>query len=99
MSELDKQLNTKKKSFCPTNDLHELLVTQSVLMYSSVVEVKMTGLSFSKLSFKVASLTQRSDMFTNSCDMVNKNTLGVKKCEAYKKQPYLCATKSSFDIS
>ena len=25
-------------------------------------------------------------------------TLGVKRCEATKKQPYLCATKS-FDIS
>ena len=30
--------------------------------------------------------------------MLNKNTLGVKKCEANKKQPYLCATKI-FDIS
>ena len=30
--------------------------------------------------------------------MLNKNTLGIKKCKANKKQPYLCATKS-FDIS
>ena len=42
-------------------------------------------------------LTQNSDMFTKS-DMLNKNTLGVKKCKANKKQPYLCVTKS-FDIS
>ena len=36
-------------------------------------------------------------MFTKSSDMLNKNILGVKeaiKCEANKKQPYLCATKS-----
>ena len=26
-------------------------------------------------------------MFTKSSDMLNKNTLGVKKCEANKKQP------------
>ena len=59
------------------------------------------GLSFSKLSFKVAYVyipTQSSDMFTKSSDMLNKNTLGVKKCKANKKQPYLCATKS-FDIN
>ena len=30
-------------------------------------------------------------------EMLNKNTLGTKKCEANKKQPYLCTTKS-FDI-
>ena len=30
--------------------------------------------------------------------MLNKNTLGIKKCGANKKQPYLCATKR-FDIS
>ena len=28
-------------------------------------------------------------MFTKSSDMLNKNTLGVKKCGANKKQPYL----------
>ena len=27
-------------------------------------------------------------MFTKSSDMLNKNTLGVKMCEANKKQPY-----------
>ena len=26
--------------------------------------------------------------------MLNENTLGVKMCEANKKQPYLCATKA-----
>ena len=29
-------------------------------------------------------------MFAKSSDMLNKNTLGVKKCGANKKQPYLC---------
>ena len=28
---------------------------------------------------------QHSDIFTKSSDMLNKNTLGVKKCEANKK--------------
>ena len=43
---------------------------------------KIVSLSFSKLSFKVASvimLPQSSDIFTKSSDMLNKNTLGVKK--------------------
>ena len=70
-------------------------------MYHSVMSFKkVVGLSFSKLSFKIASiyiLTQSSDMFTKSSDMLNKNTLGVKKCETNKKQPYLCVTKS-FDV-
>ena len=61
-------------------------------MYSSVVKVKkIAGLSFSKLSFKVASvyiLTQSSDMFTKSSDM-SKNTVGVKKCKANKKPTYV----------
>ena len=36
-----------------TNDLHILSVTQSILMYHSVLKVKkIVGLSFSKLSFK-----------------------------------------------
>ena len=70
-------------------------------MYHFVLKVKKNaGLSFSKLSFKVTYvyiLTQSSDMFTKSSDMLNKNTLDVKKCEANKKQPYLFATKS-FDV-
>ena len=54
-----------------------------MLMYHSVLKVlkKVVGLSFSKLSFKGASvymLPQSSDMFTKSSDMLNKNTLGVK---------------------
>ena len=62
---------------------------------------KLVGLNFSKLSFKSVSvyiLPQSSDLFTKSSDMLSKNTLGVKKCRANKKQPYLCETKS-FDIS
>ena len=58
------------------------------------------GLRFSILSFNVASvyiLPQSNDIYKSS-DMLNKNILGVKKYEANKKQPYLCATKS-FDIS
>ena len=40
----------------PAYDLHKLLDTQSILMYHSVLKVKkIAGLSFSKLSFKVAS--------------------------------------------
>ena len=60
-------------------------------MYHSVVKVKnIMVLSFSKLSFKVASvymLPQSSDtyLFTKSSDML-KTTLGVKKCEANQKQ-------------
>ena len=56
---------------------------QSILMYHSVVKVKkIAALSFSKLSFKVAS----AYLFTKSSDMLNKNTLGAKKCEANQKQ-------------
>ena len=48
--------------------------TQSILMYHSIVKVlKIVGLSFSKLSFKVASvymLPQRNDIFTKSNDML-----------------------------
>ena len=54
-----------------------------MLMYHSILKV--LGLSFSKLSFKLASvyiLPQSSDLFTKSSDMLNKNTLGVKKFEA-----------------
>ena len=48
------------------------------------------GLSFAKLSFKVAPVyihtsTQSSDMFTKSTDAKQKH-LGVKKREANKKQ-------------
>ena len=40
----------------PENDLYKLSVTQSILMYHSVLKVKkIAGLSFSKLSFKVTS--------------------------------------------
>ena len=52
-------------------------------MYYSVLKV--LGLSFSKLSFKLASvyiLPLSSDVFTKSSDVLNKNTLGAKKCEA-----------------
>ena len=43
-------------TWTPSNDLHNLSVTQSILMYYSVLKVKkIVGLSFSKLSFKVAS--------------------------------------------
>ena len=38
----------------PTNDLHKLSDTQSILMYQSVVNIKkIKGLSFSELSFKL----------------------------------------------
>ena len=40
-------------TWTPSNDLHKLSDTQSISMYHSVV--KIVGLSFSKLSFKVAS--------------------------------------------
>ena len=40
----------------PANDLHKLLDTQFILMHHSVLKVKkIAGLSFLKLSFKVAS--------------------------------------------
>ena len=50
-------------------------------MYHSVVKVK--KIVDSKLSFKVASvmLPQSSDTFTESSDMLNKNTPGVKKVQ------------------
>ena len=53
-------------------------------MYHSVLKVKkhIAGLSFSKLSFKVAYvyiLTQSSNMFTKNSDMLNKTILDVKK--------------------
>ena len=57
-------------------------------MYHSVQKV--IGLSFLKLSFKEASvykLPQSSDMFTKSSDMLNKNTLGVKKCGTIRSSP------------
>ena len=51
----------------------------------AIVKVlKNVGLSFSKLSFKLAFvyiLPQSSDLFTKSSDMLNKNTLGVKKVQ------------------
>ena len=60
-------------------------------MYHSVLKVKKNrGLEFLKTTFKVVYvyiLPQSSDMFTKSSDMLNKNTLGVKKCGANKKQP------------
>ena len=43
-------------TWTPANDLHKLSVTQSILMYHSVLKVKkIAGLNFSKLSFEVAS--------------------------------------------
>ena len=66
-------------------------------MYDSVLKVfkKIVEFNFSKQSFKLASVyvfPQSSDLLTKSSDMLNKNTLGVKKV---KKQPYLCATNIS----
>ena len=60
------------------------MICISFQMYHSVAKVKkITGLSFSKLGFKVASaymLPQSSDIcLQKSSDMLNKNTLGVKK--------------------
>ena len=48
-------------------------------------------------------LSQSSDVFTKSSDMLNKNTLGVKKCKVKKEAAlligsYVCVTKN-FDIS
>ena len=63
--------------FIRTYDLHKLSDTQSILIYHSVVKVKrITVLSVSKLSFKVAfayMLPQSSDtnLFTKSNDMLN----------------------------
>ena len=55
-------------------------------MYHSVMKVlKNCRVEFSKLSFKLASvyiLSQSSDLFTKSSDMLNKITLDVKRCEA-----------------
>ena len=59
-------------------------------MYHSVVKVKkVVVMNFSKLSLKVASgymLPQSSDVCLQKSDMLNKNTWGVKKCEANQKQ-------------
>ena len=54
-------------TWTPSYDLHKLIDTQSILMYHSVVKVykKIAVLSFSKLSFKLASaymLPQSSDI-------------------------------------
>ena len=69
-------------------------------MYHSVVKVKKIAvLSFSKLSFKVASAYMLPQS-TKSSDMLNKNTLSVKKVrgqsEATCKQ---AGVTKSFDIS
>ena len=80
-------------------------ITRLTLSYTIYIDVsfctesfkKVVGLSFSELSFKLASiyiLSQSSDLFTQSSNMLNKNTLGVKKCRGNKKQPYLCVTKT-----
>ena len=68
----------------PSYDLHKLSDTQSTMMYYCMCteSKKITGLSFSKLSFKVVTvyvLVQSSDTFTKNSDMLNKNTIGVKK--------------------
>ena len=79
---------------CINFQLHNLYLLK-VLKYCMV--------EFLKLSFKLAFvyiLSQSSDLFTRSSDMYAKQKhLGfTKKCEANKKQPYLCAIKSC-DIS
>ena len=51
--------------------------------------LKNCGLEFSKLSTKVASVY----ILPQSSVMLNKDTLGVKKWQANKQQPYLCPTK------
>ena len=61
-------------------------------MYHSV------GLSFSKLSFKLASvyvyvLPQSSDLFAKSSDMINKNALGVKIARSIKADLPMCNQK------
>ena len=63
--------------------------------FGGFVGVKYVSHYLYKLNTKVIMLPQSS---TKSSDMLNKNTLGVKKCKANKKQPYICATKI-FDIS
>ena len=73
-----------------------------ITLYSKLK--KIAGLSFPKLSFKVASAYicfHKVVIFVyKSSDMLNKNTWGVKKCEANQKQhcKQACATKNS-DIS
>ena len=82
--------------------MHKLSVTQSILMYHSVMKVKkkIVGLSFSKLSFKVAYAYMSIFVYTKSSDMLNKNTWGVKKCGANQKQHCKQAgTTKRFNIS
>ena len=51
-------------------------------MYHSVLEVKkIAGLSFFKIKLQVAS----AYILQQSSDMLNKNTGGVKQCEANQK--------------
>ena len=75
-------------------------------MYHSVVKVKIIAvLIFSKLSFKLASaymLPQSNDICfsTKSSDMLNKNTLGVKKVRGQSEAACMQAgATKSFDIS
>ena len=84
--------------------MHILSVTQSILMYHSVLKVKKNaGLRFSKLSFKVESACMLlykvvTFVYTKSSDMLNKNTWGVKKCGANQNCKQAGANKK-FDIS
>ena len=74
-----------RQMICIRFQIHDLY-----LMYHSVVKVKkIVGLSFSKPSFKVPSVIMFQQAFTKGSDMPNKNALGVKRCKANKKQPYL----------
>ena len=79
--------------------IRPLLANPVTYIDLSLCSEKNCGLEF--ISFKVASVymfPQSNDMFTKSSDMLNKNTLGVKKCKVNNKQPYLCEIKS-FDIN
>ena len=72
-------------------------------MYHSVVKVKKNvGLCFSIVSFKwhLHICFYKVVVFvTKSSDMLNKNTWGVKKCEANQKQHYKQAGMTKrFDI-
>ena len=54
------------------------------VLFCTEIFKKIVGLNFLKLSFKLTSvyiLSQSSDLFTKSSDMLNKNTLGVKKVQ------------------
>ena len=63
-------------------------------MYHSVVNVfKNCELEYFKTKLQSSIFLYASTKFTKGSDMLNKNSLGVKRYKANKKKPYLCATK------